>query len=120
VQLIKEGSPRQIVAESVRYSRGPWEQLRGLIGRKLTATEALLLPHCPQIHTAFLAYPITVAFAKRESDAVWRILHRETLSPWRVSRWVSGAHLAIEMHADSPLLLLNPGDVIFTEGGLPG
>ncbi|MBC8143731.1 MAG: DUF192 domain-containing protein [Armatimonadetes bacterium] len=104
----------ECVAEQVIWAQSWWEQLRGVIGRHLAPTNALLIPGCSQVHTAFVAYPITVAFCRAEGEggATWRVLSVQTLPPWNVSRHVRGATLAIEMPLGSPLRGVSVGDLL--------
>ncbi|MBC8134445.1 MAG: DUF192 domain-containing protein [Fibrella sp.] len=102
----------RMIAEQIHWARTPIGQLRGLIGRDFRLGEALLLPHCPQIHTAFLAYPIDVAFCSGSEQAGYRVLSIQTLTPWQVSRFVPGVTLAIEMRISSPLPSLEAGCVL--------
>ncbi|MBC7804705.1 MAG: DUF192 domain-containing protein [Akkermansiaceae bacterium] len=99
----------QMVAEQIQWAKTPLRQLQGLIGQDIRLNEALLLPHCPQVHTAFLAYPIDIAFCTGSEKTGYRLLSVQTLAPWRVSRFVPGATLAIEMRASSPLPSLEAG-----------
>lgn len=98
-----------VVAERVDWAKTPIQQLRGLIGQKISLGHALFLPNCPQIHTAFVAYPIDVAFCSGSESMGYRILSVQCLTPWQVSRLVRGATLAIEMRASSPLVGLDSG-----------
>ena len=104
------------VAERVIWARGWWAQLRGLIGRRIAPTDALLLPGCAQVHTALVAYPITVAFCRDETGdttgATWRVLSVQTLSPWCIGALVRGATLAVEMPSDSALCGVSVGDLL--------
>lgn len=82
---------------------GAWhEQLRGLIGLRGFGTgDALVLPGCGQVHTAFLKQAITVIFLSRDTGlgvGWWRVVAVQTLAPWRVGARVRGAGLiAVEM-----------------------
>jgi hypothetical protein len=85
-----------VVAERAVLVAGVWGQLVGRIGREAALGDtALGLPHCPQVHTAFLRVPLDVAFCAADG-AVLRVV---TLAPWRVSPWVSGAAVAWEARA---------------------
>ncbi len=57
---------------------------------------ALVLMGARQVHTFGLTYAIDVAFCDRH----WKVLHVErALSPRRITPWVRGAHIAIEVPA---------------------
>lgn len=102
------------VAERVIWARSFWAQLRGVIGRRLEPTDAVALPDCAQVHTAFVACPLTVAFCRADpgQGGAWRVLSVQTLAPWHVSRCVRGATLAVEMRADGALGGVSVGDLL--------
>lgn len=101
--------PDRVVATRV-YSAVTWqEQLTGLIGKKIDPEEALCLYGCRQVHTAFLRYPIDVAFLDDSHCDHPCVVHQETLSPWRISRYVANATCVVEMRAGSLLATLKPG-----------
>ncbi len=102
----------RMVAEQIGWANTPLDQLRGLIGRDIGLGYALLLPHCPQVHTALLAYPIDVAFCAGSGIAGYRLLSVQTLTPNQVSRFVRGTSLAVEMRAGSPLPSLEAGCIL--------
>lgn len=97
------------IAAQTQWARDPFAQLRGLIARRIGEDEALLLPHCAQVHTALLAYPIDVAFCAGGGESGYRLLSVQTLTPWQISRFERGATLAVEMRAGSPLPSLGAG-----------
>lgn len=106
-QLVQ--SPHRVLATRV-YAAVTWqEQLIGLIGQELGQEEALYLRGCRQIHTAFLKYPIDVAFFDDRHACHPCMVHVETVAPWRISRYVPESSFVIEMHANSPLSTLKAG-----------
>ena len=102
------------VARHVRRADSFWAQLRGVIGRHLAPGEAVLLAGCRQVHTAFVAYPLTVAFVAPVPAApnTYRVLAVQTLAPWRIGAFVPGAVLAIEMRAGDGLSGCRAGDLL--------
>lgn len=73
------------------------EHLRGLIGREsLLPNEGLLIPHCRQIHTWFMTYPIDVVFFNRNNIV---INITRTLRPFRCSPCPSDATHCLELPA---------------------
>lgn len=74
-----------------------WQRLRGLIGRsELGAEEAWLIPHCRQVHTWLMRFPIDVVFIDADG-VVLKVIER--LRPWRVSPRVPGADACLELLA---------------------
>jgi uncharacterized protein len=86
--------------------------MAGLIGTPLLGPrEALVLPGATQVHTFGLNYAIDVAFCDRNGTLIHVV---GSMAPRRVSRWVRGADLAIEMAAGS--LAIQPGDRLEIRG----
>lgn len=105
------------VAERLTWAQGWWAQLRGLMGYNIAPTDALVLPGCSQVHTAFVAYPLVIAFCRAEpgwspGSALLRVLAVQTLPPWRVGAYVRGATIAIEMRAGGALSAVAVGDLL--------
>jgi uncharacterized membrane protein (UPF0127 family) len=68
----------------------------GLLGTSsLSAGEGLWLTPCSSIHTLFMRYPIDVLFLNREGI----VLERQTLAPWRFSRWLMASRSVLELAA---------------------
>jgi uncharacterized membrane protein (UPF0127 family) len=57
--------------------------------------EGLWLEPCTSIHTFFMRYPIDALFI----DAEGRVIVRQTLPPWRVSRWHRASRGVLELAA---------------------
>jgi hypothetical protein len=72
-----------VVASIVEVATTRAERRRGLLGRdSLDLAAALVLSPCCSIHTAFMRFPIDVAFVDRDGQ-VTRIVR--DLAPWRVA-----------------------------------
>lgn len=54
-------------------------RLRGMLGRRFTDFEALMISPCSEIHTMFMAYPIDVLFVSRTGVVVKAV---ESVKPW--------------------------------------
>jgi uncharacterized membrane protein (UPF0127 family) len=54
-----------------------------LLTPSLGPEEGLWISPCSSVHTFFMRYPIDVLFL----DSKGTIISRQTLSPWRVSKW---------------------------------
>jgi len=104
--------PGGILAARVYETHNWLDEMRGLIGETLKPDEALIIHGCRQVHTAVLRHPIDVAFCDDTQRHRPRVVHVETLPPWRVSRYVPGASLVIEMRAGSPMTSLRVGDLV--------
>jgi uncharacterized protein len=82
-----------VVASAVEVATTRAERRRGLLGRKsLDLAAALVLSPCCSIHTAFMRFPIDVAFVDRDG-CVMRIVR--DLAPWRIAI-VPRAHAVVE------------------------
>ena len=77
----------------VKIAKTYFARLRGLIGSRLGPDEALLIPHCRQVHTFFMSYPIDIVFL----DKAMRVISIHTLSPWRISPLILGSFYALEL-----------------------
>jgi uncharacterized membrane protein (UPF0127 family) len=90
------GRNRDIVATQVEVARTRRARRQGLLGRNtLPAHTAMMLSPCMAVHTAFMGFPIDVAFLDRDGRAV-QLVH--DLAPWRVAVSVR-AHAVIELAA---------------------
>jgi hypothetical protein len=93
--LINERT-KATVASSVELATTRRERRKGLLGRdSLDAQSAILLSPCFAVHTAFMRFPIDVAFVDRSGRAV-QIIH--DLQPWRIAASVD-AFAVIEFAA---------------------
>ncbi len=82
-----------VVASIVEVATTRTERRRGLLGRdSLDIAAAMVLSPCCSIHTAFMRFPIDVAFVDRDGQ-VTRIVR--DLAPWRVAI-APRAHAAVE------------------------
>lgn len=72
----------------IRLARHFWERCRGLIGRPLWPDEALLIPHCRQVHTIGLRFPLDVVFVNSAGVIVAVFLN---VKPWRLTARVAAA-----------------------------
>jgi hypothetical protein len=82
-----------VVASIVEVATTRTERRRGLLGRdSLDLAAAMVLSPCCSIHTAFMRFPIDVAFVDRDGH-VTRIVR--DLAPWRVAI-APRAHAVVE------------------------
>ncbi|MBI3491726.1 MAG: DUF192 domain-containing protein, partial [Acidobacteria bacterium] len=66
MQIVNERTD-EIVASAVEIATTSASRRRGLLGRdRFDACAALILSPCWTIHTAFMRFPIDVAFVSRE------------------------------------------------------
>ena len=90
---IKNARTDLVVASVVEVANTRATRRRGLLGRDgLDQTAAMVLSPCCSIHTAFMRFPIDVAFVDREGT-VMRIV--PDLGPWRMAIAVR-AHAVVE------------------------
>ncbi|MBZ5558998.1 MAG: DUF192 domain-containing protein [Acidobacteriia bacterium] len=94
--LILNARTEAIVASAVEVAATRASRRRGLLGRDaFDACAALILSPCWTIHTAFMRFPIDVAFVGRDGRVVQVA---EDLPPWRVAAAPS-ASVVIELAA---------------------
>jgi uncharacterized protein len=95
LKLIDEGG--RVVGERVEFARSMGARALGLIGRRdLERSSCLVLEPARQIHTFGMRFPIDVAFCDREGVVVHLV---RDLRPWRMTKWVSSARVAVEAPA---------------------
>lgn len=98
-----------VLASDVSFARSPAERTRGLLGRRLAEGEALVIEPAAQIHTFGMRYRIDVVFC----DRGLKIVHiARNVPPWRITRWVRGARLAIELPGGALPNSLSVGDLL--------
>lgn len=69
-------------------------RFRGLMLRKsLAPGEGLLLKNCPSIHCCFMRFPIDAVYL----DSGMTVVGIETVKPWRIGRFFSGAKHVLEL-----------------------
>jgi uncharacterized protein len=82
VLLVNERT-RIPIATAVELAETRKERRRGLLGRdSLHPSAALWLAPCAAVHTAFMRFPIDVAFLDRDGVAVKLV---SDLPPWRIA-----------------------------------
>lgn len=70
-----------------------FERLKGLLGKKsIPQNTGLLIRPCRQVHTYFMKFTIDVVFIDKQN----KIIHMETLKPFKVSKYVWKAKAVIE------------------------
>jgi uncharacterized membrane protein (UPF0127 family) len=101
-------SSGEVVAENVRWARSLRERVRGLIGFSLSFEDALVFERAAQVHTFGMRGPIDVVFCNGDG----RVLHVvRAMRPRRVSRWVRGARITVELAAGRAMNV-SAGDVL--------
>lgn len=85
--LVRDGDV--LASADIAETRG--ERRRGLIGAA-SVEGALVLRPCRHVHTIGMRIPIDVALCADDG----RVLHVETLKPWRVSSMVRGTRWVVE------------------------
>ena len=88
--LVRDGD----VLATAEVADTPRARRRGLTGRD-SFEGALVIRPCRHVHTARMRFAIDVALC----DANGRVLHIETLAPWRVSRLFRNTAVVVEAEA---------------------
>lgn len=92
--MMKAMQNSRTLVERVRIADTFFSRFVGLMGkRSLDPSEGLLLRRCPRVHTCFMHFPIDVIYLSSED----RVLHTETLGPWRMGSRVKGAKHVLEL-----------------------
>ncbi len=77
----------------IEQAKTYFARAKGLLGRNsLPEDEGLLLKPCKQVHTLFMKFTIDVVFIDKHN----KIIHLETLRPFKISKYVWKAKAVIE------------------------
>ena len=90
--LLREGDVLTAAEMADRFA----ERARGLLGRT-SYDGAFLLPRCRSVHTAFMRFPLDVAYLDDEYTVVG--VHR--MAPWRVTACARRGRHTLEAAAGS-------------------
>jgi len=94
--MLVDERTREVVAGRVELATTRRARRVGLLGRdRLGPDAALVLAPCVAVHTAFMRFPIDVAFVDRQGRAVRLV---RDLAPWRLAI-APRAYAAIELPA---------------------
>lgn len=94
--MLVDERTHEVVATSVELATTRRARRVGLLGRdRLDVDAALVLAPCLAVHTAFMRFPIDIAFVDRHGRAVRLV---RDLSPWRMAI-APRAYAAIELPA---------------------
>jgi uncharacterized membrane protein (UPF0127 family) len=87
--MIKYGGNSMEILQAKTYL----SRVKGLLGRdSLPVDTGLLLKPCKQVHTCFMKFTIDVVYL----DKNFKIVHLETLKPFRIGKYVRTARGAVE------------------------
>jgi uncharacterized membrane protein (UPF0127 family) len=94
--MLVDERTHEVVATSVELATTRSARRVGLLGRDhLDADAAMVLAPCLAVHTAFMRFPIDIAFVDRQGRAVRLV---RDLAPWRMAI-APRAYAAIELPA---------------------
>lgn len=94
--MMKMMQNNRLVADRVEAAETFFSRFVGLMGRpRLDPSEGLLLRRCSRVHTCFMRFPIDVVYL----SASHRVLHVETLLPWKTGSRIEGAAHVLELAA---------------------
>jgi uncharacterized membrane protein (UPF0127 family) len=104
-----------VVCERLALATDPVRRAKGLLGRRdLPPGEGILLRPAGSIHTAFMRFPIDVAFLARDGR-VLELAHE--LPPWRMAA-KRGSYAVVELPAgEASRRGLRVGDTLIVEEG---
>lgn len=95
VALVINKTAGKVLAERASVALKPRERLRGLIGREsMEAGEALVIPHCRQIHTFGMRFDIDILFLDKDGKVVKAY---QAFAPRRLSPFVFRSATVIEL-----------------------
>ncbi len=93
-QVFAESGQR--IINQLSIADGFFTRLVGLLSHdSLSTDEGLLITQCKQVHTFFMRFPIDVLFLDKSK----KVIGKETLKPWRVSKIHFKADSVIEIQA---------------------
>ncbi len=86
-----------VLVKEAKFAKNFFERMLGLIPRKeISEEQALVFENCKQIHTFFMKFSIDVIYLNRDSKV---IKLEESISPFRICRWVKDSKYIIEAKA---------------------
>lgn len=86
-----------ILADNVTIADTFISRLIGLLGRsEIPLNSALVIKPCKQVHMFFMKFPIGAIFL----DNHGRVLYKQHVKPWQISKKVSGAAMVVEVSLD--------------------
>ncbi len=89
-------STGRVLADPAWHATGPFERMRGLLGRDLAPRGGMVIEPCNSVHTFFMSVPLDLLFVDREHRVLRAI---SGLIPWRLSPMVRGARYVVELAA---------------------
>ena len=93
---VRNATRNLVLGHKVRAASSFVDRAIGLLATPSLGTgEGLWLKPCRSIHTLFMRYPIDALFL----DAEDRVVGRQTLSPWRFSKWFRKTRSVVELAA---------------------
>jgi uncharacterized membrane protein (UPF0127 family) len=96
-QLLNQSRGNSPLATSIEVADGFYSRLMGLMFKpSLTPNTGLWFHGCSSIHTCFMRFAIDVIYVDKNLK-VKRVY--ESLKPWRMTRFVSGADSVFELPA---------------------
>ena len=88
---------------------------RGLMFKKnIDQNKGLLLIPCSSIHMFFMRFAIDAVYLDRN----FRVLGKETVSPWRIGKRIKGTHSVLEL-ASGTAASIQIGDILSLEMDSP-
>jgi uncharacterized membrane protein (UPF0127 family) len=93
---VRNATRNIVLGQKVRPASSFVDRAIGLLTTpSLGAGEGLWLKPCASIHTLFMRYPIDALFLDTEGF----VLGRQTLHPWRFSKWFAHTRSVVELAA---------------------
>lgn len=78
---------------------------------------AMLFPHCPRVHMAFMRTEIDIAYLARRDVSTYEVIGLERGIPWRPTHPVSGCDCVLEASAGALFSLgALPGEIVLVTG----
>ncbi len=86
----------KVVVENLQMATNPWTRFWGLMGKPgmPEGVDGLWIEPCADIHSFFLRFEFDAVFLNKEGE----VLHlMERMKPWRISKFVKGGRVVLEM-----------------------
>ncbi|KXG77358.1 DUF192 domain-containing protein [Thermotalea metallivorans] len=84
----------KVFAQRIEIADTFIKRLLGLMGRtKLDQEGGIILTPCTGIHTLWMSFPIDCLYL----DGDHRVIHMETIEPWRIGKIIKGCKTVIEL-----------------------
>jgi len=85
-----------VVVETLEVADNPWTRFKGLMLRPgIPDGYGLWIAPCSDIHSCMMRFEFDAVFLSKTGEVLHLV---ERMKPWRVSKWVRGGHVVLELN----------------------